>query len=1336
MGRQSSFHKLFIFFGTDIERYGHKFLQESHSQGYTLLPLDSSAVGFARGAKLPFGLIDEYVGLDALLRSRREAAEFYRNWFKPAGNEFTSEDICWPEFDLEAMRWFWQDVAITFELAEAFQKRGGSQLQFFHQEVLRPSVFYYRNDIHAVILNQLFPNKALPVSIPEAKVKNSIDYFSRMRITFDDTSGRPLYNPDIFKDRIVLAFNPGESYRFGHVIEQLTREFPGEVAVMLIFPSSAHEKKLSEKYSIPVVSPRQLDFMEPEYQSRFFNGYNKLVQNTPGRLGWTINVLKYHFDNYCRYRWPAFVSNFHTWLNLWKRIRPKAVVVSALSDGESRLPAEAANRYDTPTFAIPHGAAFVIEKTSKVVSKYVLYSSGHQKTHFRGNGVAPDRLICCRNLRAINEHPVVVRESFGEKKNWRILALMNPTKIDSVINPTIEPSKQIEALKILDKPPADIAGQISLIVKVHPGFPELELVSSVSSSLAKKILPPDTDLQTVVEQVDLVVAVNYFGSALVQVLCSSKPVIFLTTDRLMKAIQSIDPNYNIYSLPSTFNTVGTGKELWDAVRRHFTDGQYAQQMRFQSRQFYRENLDDSKYPTIGRVIKEILSKSQDKIINAETVECSVNGDQAVVKKCKIEQLLPHHDTIPVELLNYKYQPGTDGDGSVPPHELEVICKIVRYKQPHTILEFGTYEGDTTLRLGANSQAEIYTFDLPPEGHKDYTKPLAKDPELDVYPVTPGIKFHGTPWAHRIHQIFADTQTYDFSQFYGKLDVVFVDACHHYEFVLHDSINALKMIRPGGVIIWHDYASYAPGVMQALNKISKKFPLLHIEGTSLAVYCSQQDIKAEDVEMTLFGNEEQSLCKQATFQSEESKVKCSVIIPTYNRCGLLKKTIESLVHQDFPAGQYEILIVDNGSTDSTRQVAESAISAYQGRNIRYIFEPEPGLLSGRHKGALEAKGEILVFVDDDIKAVKGWLSAIARAFSDESVHLVGGPSLPEFEAQSPAWTAKYWNQQEDRITCGSLSLIVLNTNVEVEIDPHYVWGLNFSIRKKTLFELGGFHPDCIPKALQHFQGDGETGLASKLKAKGYRAIYAPGAKMYHYIPKERLTVDYFKKRFFYQGVCDSYTQIRRNRGFRDIKVPEYKPKHPNLQNLPPEQKQREAIYREIHNELVSGFRFHIESVSKSQALLKWVLREDYFDYKLPELSTGLTGETNNSPSAGQLSSKCNISTDRNSSQHYEEMLKQAYYLIGQNNFAPALNLLKQVKNAFAHTENFQYACAVCLWRLGRFDEAAVAAQQELNRYPENDYCRRILETYHNMSKSCGSDLKNDPERSLAFRLTSR
>ena len=72
------------------------------------------------------------------------------------------------------------------------------------------------------------------------------------------------------------------------------------------------------------------------------------------------------------------------------------------------------------------------------------------------------------------------------------------------------------------------------------------------------------------------------------------------------------------------------------------------------------------------------------------------------------------------------------------------------------------------------------------------------------------------YANRIHQLFGDSQTYDFTPYYGSVDLVFVDGCHHYEFVLRDSQNALKMMSPDGVVIWHDYASYAPGVVQALD----------------------------------------------------------------------------------------------------------------------------------------------------------------------------------------------------------------------------------------------------------------------------------------------------------------------------------------------------------------------------------------------------------------------------------------------------------------------------------------------------------------------------------------
>ena len=79
------------------------------------------------------------------------------------------------------------------------------------------------------------------------------------------------------------------------------------------------------------------------------------------------------------------------------------------------------------------------------------------------------------------------------------------------------------------------------------------------------------------------------------------------------------------------------------------------------------------------------------------------------------------------------------------------------------------------------------------------------------------------------------------------------------------------------------------------------------------------------------------------------------------------------------------------------------------------------------------------------------------------------------------------------------------------------GLEFFHPERYILELGGFHPDCIPKHLQRFQGDGETGLSYKIKEKGYKSIYHPGAMVYHLIPASRLTVEYFEARFLSGGM---------------------------------------------------------------------------------------------------------------------------------------------------------------------------------------------------------------------------
>jgi glycosyltransferase involved in cell wall biosynthesis len=251
---------------------------------------------------------------------------------------------------------------------------------------------------------------------------------------------------------------------------------------------------------------------------------------------------------------------------------------------------------------------------------------------------------------------------------------------------------------------------------------------------------------------------------------------------------------------------------------------------------------------------------------------------------------------------------------------------------------------------------------------------------------------------------------------------------------------------------------------------------------------------------------------------------SVIVPTRNRAASLRVALASLSALEFPTDAFEVIVVDNGSTDDTAAAAAAFARSHPALSLRTVAEPEPGLLAGRHRGAREARAPLMAFVDDDVEVSPRWLAAVVDAFADPAVHLVGGPSRPRFEVEPPAWLEWLWTGEHGGRSLGDLSLLDLGAETR-RIDPTLVWGLNFSIRAATLVALGGFHPDCMPKALQRYQGDGETGLALAARAGGRAAVYAPLALLHHRLPATRLSVAALEERHFYQGVCNSYAEIR-------------------------------------------------------------------------------------------------------------------------------------------------------------------------------------------------------------------
>lgn len=337
---------------------------------------------------------------------------------------------------------------------------------------------------------------------------------------------------------------------------------------------------------------------------------------------------------------------------------------------------------------------------------------------------------------------------------------------------------------------------------------------------------------------------------------------------------------------------------------------------------------------------------------------------------------------------------------------------------------------------------------------------------------------------------------------------------------------------------------------------------------------------------------------------------SIIIPTLNRAPALQATLRSL-RQQVSGYWFEVIVVDNGSTDHTREICAAAGKELP--HFTYCYDDAPGMLTGRHKGAALAQAALLSFIDDDVQLNPGWVSSVVDAFTRfPDAALVGGPSLARYQVYPPAWLS-YFEQQTPYggSMCLPLSLLDLGAE-DRQIDPLYVFGLNYSIRTGIFRELGGFHPDRIADEWQQYQGDGETGLSLKAKMKNYKALYVSSAFLYHLVPQERLQVAYFERWHYYSGICNSYTQIRNEHNlYRPYEKPSSKPILPVrilrkanrlLQRLKKPQNAVPAQIAELQScfdrKYKEGYQFHQQAFQTDVRVKDWVLRSDYWNYKLP------------------------------------------------------------------------------------------------------------------------------------------
>ena len=171
--------------------------------------------------------------------------------------------------------------------------------------------------------------------------------------------------------------------------------------------------------------------------------------------------------------------------------------------------------------------------------------------------------------------------------------------------------------------------------------------------------------------------------------------------------------------------------------------------------------------------------------------------------------------------------------------------------------------------------------------------------------------------------------------------------------------------------------------------------------------------------------------------------------------MLDETLGSLSNQTISTLKYEIIIINNGSTDHTENFIKKHKNNYI--NLISVIEERKGLHYGRHKGLEISKGDILVFADDDIEPLPTWLESIDLAFRDSSIAMIAGNNLPKFTKEPPDWIRKLWNRKDlfGRKIIPQLSVIEFKKSAKY-VSPYLVWGCNFPIRKATIEDSTGWY----------------------------------------------------------------------------------------------------------------------------------------------------------------------------------------------------------------------------------------------------------------------------------------
>ncbi len=259
-------------------------------------------------------------------------------------------------------------------------------------------------------------------------------------------------------------------------------------------------------------------------------------------------------------------------------------------------------------------------------------------------------------------------------------------------------------------------------------------------------------------------------------------------------------------------------------------------------------------------------------------------------------------------------------------------------------------------------------------------------------------------------------------------------------------------------------------------------------------------------------------KSDTFDATSySALNVTAILCTCNRAETLEETLESLAASELPSSVlWEVLVVDNNSTDKTREVVQSFSRRYPGR-FRYLFEPKPGKCHALNSAIADARGEVLAFVDDDVIVDQRWLQNLTARLLGGEWAGVAGRILPGGTVTLPPWLS--WDRCVGAFRADPLSVLCARFDLgdqarELDLD-HAPYGANMAFRKAVFEKYGDFRLDLGPRPKSQIRNE-DVEFGRRIIKAGERLYYEPLAVVHHPVPLHRISKEFFLSWWFDYG----------------------------------------------------------------------------------------------------------------------------------------------------------------------------------------------------------------------------